>query len=95
MGIESHLRGFLYLDEEKAASVYSRIFGGLIEGTQESSEQQRDRRRGIGMNMGPLKPEIGSSRGTRTSVIEWRVPVTESRGQLNCDVRTRRRSQQG
>ena len=70
---EPYLRDLLYLYTEKAASIFSQLHGGLVRETQETAEQARERRRGLGLNLGLLKPEIAGTSEERTSVIESRV----------------------
>jgi hypothetical protein len=68
-----YLRDLLYLDADKAASIFSQIYGGLTRETQEQTEEARDRRRGLGIDLGLLKPEFASVTTERGSVIETRV----------------------
>jgi hypothetical protein len=68
-----YLRDLLYLDWEKAASIFSQLQGGLLRETQESAERARERRAGLGLSLGPLRPEIGGSAAERASVVETRV----------------------
>lgn len=68
-----YLRDLLYLDWEKAASIFSQLQGGLLKETQESAEKARERRAGLGLSIGPLRPELGGSAADRASVVETRV----------------------
>jgi hypothetical protein len=68
-----YLRDLLYLDWEKAASIFSQLQGGLLKETQESAEKTRERRAGLGLSIGPLRPEVGGSAADRASVVETRV----------------------
>src|SRR4051812_20001041 len=68
-----YLRDLLYLDWEKAASIFSQLQGGLLKETQESAEKARERRAGLGLSIGPFRPEIGGSAADRASVVETRV----------------------
>ena len=68
-----YLRDFLYLDTEKAASIFSQLWGGLVEGTRETSEDARARRGGVALNLGVVRPEFGGENSERTAVIESRV----------------------
>jgi|SRR5581483_8457075 len=68
-----YLRDLLYLDTEKAASIFSQLYGGLVRETHEASEHGRERRRGFAFDLGLLKPEFGGGTTEKTSVIESRV----------------------
>jgi hypothetical protein len=72
-GMTEYLRDLLYLDWEKAASIFSQLQGGLLKETQESAEKARERRAGLGLSIGPLRPEVGGSAADRASVVETRV----------------------
>jgi hypothetical protein len=69
----TYLRDLLYFDVEKAASIFSQLQGGLPRETQETSEQGRERKKGIGLTLGPLRPELAGTSSEKTSVIETRV----------------------
>jgi hypothetical protein len=72
-GGSPYLSDMLYFDVDKAASIYSQLQGGLLRETQETTEQGRDRRRGLAVNLAGFKPEMGSTTTDRTSVLETRV----------------------
>ena len=73
MADSEYLRDLLYLDWEKAASIFSQLQGGLLSETQESAEKARERRAGLGLALGPLRPEVGGSAAERASIVETRV----------------------
>jgi hypothetical protein len=73
VGPETYLSDLLYFDADKAASIYSQLQGGLVRETQETTEQARDRRRGLGLNLAGFRPELADTTLDRTSVIETRV----------------------
>jgi hypothetical protein len=73
MADTEHLSDLLYLDWEKAASIFSQLQGGLLKETRESAEADRERRAGLGLSLGPFRPEIGGSAADRASVVETRV----------------------
>jgi hypothetical protein len=73
MADSEYLRDLLYLDWEKSASIFSQLQGGLLRETQESAERARERRAGLGLSLGPIRPEIGGSAAERASVVETRV----------------------
>jgi hypothetical protein len=73
MSQPQHLRDLLYLDSEKAASIFSQIYGGLIRETQEATEQGTERRRGFAFDLKLIRPEFGGTSSERSEVIESRV----------------------
>jgi hypothetical protein len=69
----AYLPDLIYFDADKAASIFSQLQGGLVRETQETTEQGRDRRRGLALNLAGFRPELGETTRDRTSVIETRV----------------------
>ncbi|MFN8225067.1 MAG: hypothetical protein U0R50_17680 [Gaiellales bacterium] len=73
MDESNYLRDLIYLDWEKAASIFSQLHGGLLKETQESAESERQKRLGLGVSLGPVRPDVGGSAAERSSTIETRV----------------------
>jgi hypothetical protein len=67
------LHDLIYLDFEKAASIYSQMAGGLVTETQAEVARETGRKGGIGAGVAAFRLDFGGEASDRTSQVESRI----------------------